>query len=46
VDLDGVGSFAGVMSRGWNETSEQFVVTFTAQSVEGISIWASQLARQ
>ncbi len=45
VELDGVGSFAGVMSRGWNETSEQFVVTFSAQSVEGISIWASQLAR-
>lgn len=45
VQLDGVGSFEGVMSRGWNETSEQFVVTFTAQSVEGISIWASQLAR-
>jgi arabinan endo-1,5-alpha-L-arabinosidase len=45
VALDGVGSFAGVMSRGWNETSEQFVVTFSAQSVEGISIWASQLAR-
>lgn len=44
VDLDGVGSFAGVMSRGWNETSERFVVTFSAQSVEGISIWASQLA--
>ena len=45
IELDGVGSFEGVMSRGWNETSEQFVVTFSAQSEEGISIWASQLAR-
>lgn len=42
VDLDGVGLFEGVMSRGWNETSREFVVTFTAQSVEGISIWGSQ----
>ena len=44
-ELDTVGTFEGVMSRGWNETSEQFVVTFTAQSVEGTSIWGSQLAR-
>jgi arabinan endo-1,5-alpha-L-arabinosidase len=44
VTLDDVGQFEGVLSRGWNETSGQFVVTFTAQSVEGISIWASQLA--
>jgi arabinan endo-1,5-alpha-L-arabinosidase len=42
VDLDGVGLFQGVLSRGWNETSQQFVVTFTAQSIEGISIWGSQ----
>ena len=45
VELDGVGLFNGVMSRGWNETSQQFVVTFTAQSGEGISIWGSQLAQ-
>ena len=44
IDLDEIGLFKGVLSRGWNETSEQFVVTFTAQSVEGISIWGSQLA--
>lgn len=42
VELDGVGLFRGVLSRGWNETSQQFVVTFTAQSIEGISIWGSQ----
>jgi arabinan endo-1,5-alpha-L-arabinosidase len=44
VELDGLGVFEGVLSRGWNETSQQFVVTFSAQSVEGISIWGSQLA--
>ena len=42
VELDGIGLFRGVTSRGWNETSQQFVVTFTAQSIEGISIWGSQ----
>jgi arabinan endo-1,5-alpha-L-arabinosidase len=42
LELDGVGQFRGVLSRGWNETSQQFVVTFTAQSIEGISIWGSQ----
>ena len=45
VELDGVGVFNGVTSRGWNETSSRFVVTFTAQSAEGISIWGSQLAQ-
>jgi arabinan endo-1,5-alpha-L-arabinosidase len=45
VEIEGAGLFEGVMSRGWNETSEQFVVTFTAQSAEGVSVWASQLAR-
>jgi arabinan endo-1,5-alpha-L-arabinosidase len=44
VELDGVGLFEGVMSRGWNEISQQFVVTFSAQSIEGISIWGSKLA--
>jgi arabinan endo-1,5-alpha-L-arabinosidase len=44
VDLDGAGRFVGVLSRGWNETSQQFVVSFSAQSQEGISIWASKLA--
>lgn len=42
LGLDGVGLFEGVMSRGWNELSQQFVVTFTVQSIEGISIWGSQ----
>ena len=45
VELDGAGRFEGVMSRGWNETSQQFVVTFSAQSAEGISLWASKLAQ-
>ncbi|MFC1695001.1 glycoside hydrolase family 43 protein [Pseudomonadota bacterium] len=44
IELDDVGLFKGVVSRGWNETSGQFVITFSAQSVEGISIWGSKLA--
>jgi len=45
VELDGAGRFEGVMSRGWNETSQKFVVTFSAQSAEGVSLWASKLAQ-
>jgi arabinan endo-1,5-alpha-L-arabinosidase len=45
VNLNGIGLFKGVMSRGWNEVSQRFVVTFTALSVEGVAIWGSQLAR-
>lgn len=45
INLDGHGQFKGVMSRGWNEISQQFVVTFSAQSVEGVSIWGSHVAR-
>lgn len=44
IDMGETGLFKGVLSRGWNETSQQFVVTFTAQSLEGVSIWGSQLA--
>jgi arabinan endo-1,5-alpha-L-arabinosidase len=44
VELDGVGRFRGVLSRGWNETSQTFVVSFSAQSDEGLSIWGSKLA--
>ena len=33
----------GVLSRGWNETSQQFVLTFSAQSAEGVSIWGSRV---
>ena len=43
--LDDVGVFRGLLSRGWNESSQQFVVTFSAQSEEGISIWGSKLAQ-
>ena len=44
VEIDEAGEFSGVLSRGWNEGSGQFVITFSAQSAEGISIWGSKLA--
>lgn len=34
----------GVMSRGWNESGLPFVVTFSAQSSGGVSIWGSRPA--
>ncbi len=43
LDIDDVGVFHGVVSRGWNETAGQYVMTFTAQSVEGISVWGSRV---
>jgi hypothetical protein len=31
------GTFNGVLSRQWNTNASAFVVTFTAQSVDGVS---------
>ncbi|WP_255512051.1 lipocalin-like domain-containing protein [Mitsuaria sp. TWR114] len=36
------GTFAGVLSRQWNSKAGAFVVTFTAQSSGGVSIWAAR----
>lgn len=33
------GTFSGVLSRQWNASAASFVVTFTAQSAEGVSVW-------
>lgn len=43
LDIDGVGWFEGVVARGWNEDAEQYVLTLTAQSEEGISVWGSRI---
>ncbi len=32
-------TFTGVLSRQWNANAGSFVVTFTAQSVDGVSVW-------
>jgi arabinan endo-1,5-alpha-L-arabinosidase len=39
VTLAAGGAFSGVLSRQWNANANAFVVTFTAQSAEGVSIW-------
>jgi arabinan endo-1,5-alpha-L-arabinosidase len=39
VTLASGGVFAGVLSRQWHANAGAFVVTFTAQSVDGVSIW-------
>ncbi|PWF46839.1 glycoside hydrolase family 43 protein [Massilia glaciei] len=36
------GAFSGVLSRQWNTNASNFVVTFTAQSNEGVSIWGTR----
>jgi len=36
--------YQGVISHQWNEDTETFVMTFTAMSNEGISIWGSKVA--
>ena len=33
------GSFSGVLSRQWNANAGRFVITFSAQSLDGVSIW-------
>jgi arabinan endo-1,5-alpha-L-arabinosidase len=37
--LGSTGTFKGVLSRQWNTNANAFVVTFTAQSVDGVSLW-------
>jgi arabinan endo-1,5-alpha-L-arabinosidase len=36
------GTFSGVLSRQWNTNAGAFVVTLTAQSSGGVSIWAAR----
>lgn len=43
IDLGGEEQYKGVLARGWNETSQQFVVSFTAMSDAGISVWGSKV---
>ena len=42
ITLTGAGTFHGVLSRQWNANANAFVVTFTAQSVDGVSIWGAR----
>ncbi|HSC68445.1 MAG TPA: glycoside hydrolase family 43 protein [Cellvibrio sp.] len=36
-------TYEGVVSRQWNPNTKTFVVTFSAQSNSGVSIWGSQI---
>ncbi|MBY0242430.1 MAG: glycoside hydrolase family 43 protein [Burkholderiaceae bacterium] len=42
ITLDAGGAFSGVLSRQWNTNASAFVVTFTAQSVDGVSLWGAR----
>ncbi|WP_371866491.1 glycoside hydrolase family 43 protein [Duganella alba] len=42
IALGATGTFAGVLSRQWNTNASAFVVTWTAQSVDGVSIWGAR----
>lgn len=39
LSLGAAGTFNGVLSRQYNANAKRFVVTLTAQSVEGVSVW-------
>ncbi|MDQ6419601.1 LamG-like jellyroll fold domain-containing protein [Paenibacillus sp. LHD-117] len=41
ITLDGA-TYKGVFVRGWDPVSESYVMTFTALSGEGVSIWGSR----
>ncbi|MDX3775414.1 glycoside hydrolase family 43 protein [Chromatiaceae bacterium AAb-1] len=43
LDLGSDGLYQGVLSHQWHETPAQFVITFTAQSVQGVSVWGSKV---
>jgi arabinan endo-1,5-alpha-L-arabinosidase len=42
ITLTGSGTFNGVLSRQWNPNANSFVVSFTAQSKDGVSIWGAR----
>jgi arabinan endo-1,5-alpha-L-arabinosidase len=42
IAITGGGTFSGVLSRQWNTNATAFVVTFTAQSADGVSIWGAR----
>ena len=44
LEVDELGSFAGVVSWGWDVAENRFVVTFSALSAEGVSLWGSRQA--
>lgn len=43
ITIDGF-TYDGVFIRQWDPTSERYVMTFTAMSTEGVTIWGSRLA--
>ena len=43
LNIDGI-TYKGVVSHQWNEDAESFVMTFSAMSGEGISVWGSKAA--
>nr|WP_155438131.1 glycoside hydrolase family 43 protein [Pseudoduganella ginsengisoli] len=46
MTLDGGGAYSGVLSRQWNTNANAFVVTFTAQSADGVSLWGARTGGQ
>jgi arabinan endo-1,5-alpha-L-arabinosidase len=44
IALGGGEGFDGVLSRQWNSNANRFVVTFSAQSRQGVSIWGVRTA--
>lgn len=43
IELDQEGAFEGVAARLWSRSENSFVVTFSALSDEGVSIWGSRM---
>ena len=42
ITLASGGLFNGVLSRQWHANAQAFVVTFTAQSIDGVSLWGAR----
>jgi arabinan endo-1,5-alpha-L-arabinosidase len=45
ITVDG-DTYDGVFVRQWDPTSEQYVMTFTAVSKEGVSVWGSKVLKK
>ncbi len=42
LELDGAGTFQGVLSRGWDVTAQRWSLYFSALSQEGVALWGAK----
>ncbi len=46
LELNGLGLFQGVLSRGWDEAGQRWTLFFSALSQDGVALWGARLAQR